>query len=145
MSPWIQRSVSAFAALPAPRRYLLLAGWVVVLTLLLVLLGRPLLAVWKDGRQWQVLAQQAAGLNPGARFSSEQWQALASARGLVLTRVEQRGDIWLLQGELPGAEALGQLMNSVLEQGGRPLRWSLEQGRQGLVFSLDIGSGGPRS
>lgn len=145
MTRWVQRSARAFAALPAPRRYLLLAGWVLVLTLLLVLLGRPLLAVWKDGRQWQVLAQQAAGLKPATRFSSEHWQALASARGLVLTRVEQRGDIWLLQGELPSAEALGQLMNSVQEQGGQPLRWSLEQGRQGLVFSLDVGSGGARS
>ncbi|RMQ43700.1 hypothetical protein ALQ04_02929 [Pseudomonas cichorii] len=133
------RASSAFAALPPARRYALLAGWVMVLTLLLVLIGRPLLAWGKELRQWPLLAQQAQALSPGPAFSGEYWQALASARGLVLTRVEQRGDIWQLQGELTRAETLAQVLRSIQEQGGRPLRWSLEQGHQGLVFSLDVG------
>ncbi|GFM89846.1 hypothetical protein PSCICO_52450 [Pseudomonas cichorii] len=144
MNALIQRASNAFVALPPARRYMLLAGWVVVLTLLLVLIGRPLLAWGKDLRQWPALAQQAQTLSPGPAFSSEYWQALASARGLVLTRVEQRGDIWQLQGELTRAEPLTQLMRSIQEQGGRPLRWSLEQGHQGLVFSLDVGRAGRR-
>ncbi|MBX8532772.1 type II secretion system protein GspM [Pseudomonas cichorii] len=142
MNALIQRASNAFAALPPARRYALLAGWVVVLTLLLVLIGRPLLAWGKDLRQWPLLAQQAQALSPGPTFTAEYWQALAGARGLVLTRVEQRGDIWQLQGELSRAEPLAQLMRSIQEQGGRPLRWSLEQGHQSLVFSLDVGRAG---
>ncbi|MFJ4142200.1 type II secretion system protein GspM [Pseudomonas sp. NPDC089734] len=144
MNEWIQRASSAFVTLPPARRYALLAGWVVILTLLLVLMGRPLLLWAKDLRQWPLLAQQAQALNTGATFSSEYWQALASARGLVLTRVEQRGDIWQLQGELARAETLTHVMRSIQEQGGRPLRWSLEQGHQGLVFNLDVGRAGRR-
>lgn len=144
MKAFIERSSIAFAALPAARRYTLLAGWVVVLTLLLVLAGRPVLALCKELRQWPLLAQQAQALTPGITFTSEYWQALASARGLLLTRVEQRGDIWQLQGELTRAETLPQLLGSIQAQGGRPLRWSLEQGHQGLVFSLDVSRTGVR-
>ncbi|MCV4288341.1 type II secretion system protein GspM [Pseudomonas capsici] len=142
MNALIQRASNAFAALPPARRYALLAGWVVILTLSLVLIGRPVLTWGKDLRQWPLLAQQARALSPGPAFTAEYWQALASARGVVLTRVEQRGDIWQLQGELSRAEPLTQLMHSIQERGGRPLRWSLEQGHQGLVFSLDVGRAG---
>ena len=142
MKAFIDRAFMAFSALPAARRYTLLAGWVVVLTLLLVLIGRPLLALSKELRQWPMLAQQARALTPGITFTSEYWQALASARGLVLTRVEPRGEVWQLQGELTRAEGLAQLLSSIQAQGGRPLRWSLEQGHQSLVFSLDVGRTG---
>ena len=144
MKAFIARSSLSFAALPASRRYTLLAGWVVVLTLLLDLIGRPLLALGKELRQWPMLAQQAQALAPGVTFTSEYWQALASARGLMLTRVEQRGDVWQLQGELTHAETLPQLLSSIQAQGGRPLRWSLEQGHQGLVFSVDVSRTGGR-
>lgn len=142
MKMFIDRAFMAFAALPTARRYALLAGWVVVLTLLLVLIGRPLLALGKELRQWPMLAQQAQALAPGIVFTSEYWQSLASARGLVLTRVEPRGEIWQLQGELTRAESLAQLLSSIQAQGGRPLRWSLEQGYQSLVFSVDVGRTG---
>lgn len=141
MNTLIRRALSAVAALPPARRYALLAGWVVVLTLLLVLLGRPLVGVVKDMSQWPALARQAQMLSPGPALTSEYWQAVASARGLVLTRVEQRGDIWQLRGELSRAEPLAQLMRSVQEHGGRPLRWSLEQGHQAMIFSLDVSRG----
>lgn len=144
MKDFIHRSTSAFAALPPGRRNLLLAGWVVVLTLILVLIGRPLLARGNELRQWPVLAQQARALAPGPAFTSGDWQALASARGLLLTRVEQRGEVWLLRGELSRADTMAQLMRSIQDQGGRPLRWSLERGHQGLVFSLDVGRTGGR-
>jgi type II secretion system protein M (XcpZ-type) len=141
MNRLTERALSAVAALPPARRYALLAGWVVVLTLLLVLLGRPLVAVVKDMSQWPALARQAQALSPRPAFTSEYWQSVASARGLVLTKVEQRGDIWQLRGELSRAEPLAQLMRSVQEHGGRPLRWSLEQGHQAMIFSLDVGRG----
>lgn len=144
MKALIERSCNTFAALPASRRFALLAGWVVVLTLLLVLIGRPLLALAKELRQWPTLAQQAQTLTPGVIFTSDYWQALASARGLMLTRVEQRGEVWQLQGELSRAEGLPQLLSSIQAQGGRPLRWSLEQGHQGLVFSVDVSRTGGR-
>lgn len=144
MKAMIQRASVAFDALPPTRRYTLLAGWVIVLTLLLVLIGRPLVTLIKDISQWPALARQAQTLAPGPDFSQQYWQALASARGVVLTKVEQRGDIWLLRGELSAAEPLAQLMRSVQEQGGRPLRWSLEQGHQAMIFSLDVGRGGVR-
>lgn len=144
MKALIERSCNTFAALPASRRFALLAGWVVVLTLLLVLIGRPLLALAKELRQWPTLAQQAQTLTPGVIFTSDYWQALASARGLMLTRVEQRGEVWQLQGELSHAAGLPQLLSSIQAQGGRPLRWSLEQGHQGLVFSVDVSRTGGR-
>ena len=144
MTALLQRASIAINALPPGRRYALLAGWVVVLTLLLVLLGRPLVSVFKDVSQWPALARQAQTLTPGPIFSSEYWQALASARGVVLTKVEQRGDIWLLRGELPKAEPLAMLMRSIEEQGGRPVRWSLEQGHQSMIFSLDVSRGSAR-
>lgn len=142
MKTLIQRASGAIAALPPARRYMLLAGWVLVLTLLLVLLGRPLVAAVKEVGQWPALARQAQALSPGPAFSSEYWQALASARGLVLTKVEQRGDIWQLRGELTQVEPLAQLLRSIQDQGGRPLRWSLEQGHQALIFSLDVSRDG---
>lgn len=139
MTVFLQRAAHAFGALPATRRYLLLVGWVVVLTLLLVLIGRPVVALCKELRQWPGLAQQAQALSSTtATFSNEYWQAWASARNLLLTRVEQRGDVWQLQGELSDAYTLTQLMRSIQDQGARPLRWSLERGHQGLVFSLDV-------
>ena len=128
-----------FNQLPPKRRYSLLAGWSTVALLLLVLLTRPLLAAWQDARQWQALAQQAGALIPPAAFSNEQWQALAVSRQWVLTRVEQQGDRWQLQGELPGPQALQQLLRTVQEQGARPLQWSLEQaGGQRYAFSLEV-------
>lgn len=142
MKALIQRASFAIAALPLTRRVMLLAGWVVVLTLLLVLLGRPLVAAVKELGRWPVLALQAQMLSPGPVFSNDYWQAFASARGLVLTKVEQRGDIWQLRGELAQAERLAQLMRGIQEQGGRPLRWSLEQGHQALIFSLDVSRDG---
>lgn len=144
MKDFTHRATRAFAALPPARRNLLLAGWVVVLTLILVLIGRPLITWGNELRQWPVLAQQARALAPGPAFTSDYWQALASARGLLFTRVEQRGEVWLLQGELSRADTLSQLMRSIQDQGGRPLRWSLEQGHQGLIFSLDVGRTGAR-
>lgn len=144
MKALIQRASSSFHGLPPTRRYLLLAGWMLVLTLLLVLLGRPLVAVVKDLSQWPAVARQAQSLSPGPVFSSDYWQALASTRGVVLTKVEQRGDIWLLRGEMPSAEPLAHLMRSIQEQGGRPLRWSLEQGHQAMIFSLDVSRGSTR-
>jgi type II secretion system protein M (XcpZ-type) len=144
MNALIQRASVAIHALPPARRYTLLAGWVIVLTLVLVLLGRPVVATVKDVVRWPQLARQAQTLSPGPAFTAQFWQTLASARGVVLTRVEQRGDIWSLHGELGGAEPLAQLMRSVQEQGGRPLRWSLEQGHQAMIFSLDVGRGGAR-
>lgn len=144
MKAMIQRASVAFDALPPARRYTLLAGWVIVLTLVFVLLGRPLVAAVKDVSQWPALARQAQALVPGPEFSQQYWQSLASARGLLLTKVEQRGDIWLLRGELSSPEPLTQLMRSVQDQGGRPLRWSLEQGHQAMIFSLDVGRGGAR-
>lgn len=130
-----------FKQLPRMRRYCLLAGWSMVLLLLLVLMTRPLLAAWQDAREWQALAQQAHALAPPAVFSNEQWQALAASRQWVLTHVEQQGGRWHLQGELPGPEALQQLLRTVQEQGGRPLQWSLTQGGQGYAFSLDVANG----
>ncbi|NMX32926.1 type II secretion system protein GspM [Pseudomonas sp. WS 5413] len=128
-----------FNQLPPKRRYGLLTGWSTVGLLLLVLVTRPLLAAWQDARQWQALAQQAGALVPPAAFSNEQWQALAVSRQWVLTRVEQQGDRWQLQGELPGPQALQQLLRTVQEQGGRPVQWSLEQGGgQGYAFSLEV-------
>lgn len=128
-----------FNQLPLKRRYSLLAGWSTVVLLLLVLLTRPLLAAWQEARQWQALAQQAGALIPPAAFSNEQWQALAVSRQWVLTRVEQQGDRWQLQGELPGPQALQQLLRTVQEQGARPLQWSLEQGGgQRYAFSLEV-------
>jgi type II secretion system protein M (XcpZ-type) len=144
MNALIQRSLQTVAALPPARRYLLLGGWVVVLTLLLVLLGRPLAEKVKQVSQWPGLARQAQTLGAGPAFSSDYWQALTSARGVVLTRVEQRGDIWLLRGELTGAQPLAQLMRSIQDQGGQPLRWSLEQGQQAMLFSLDVSAAGGR-
>ena len=144
MNALMQRASSAIHALPSARRYTLLAGWVVVLTLVLVLLGRPVVAAIKDISQWPELARQAQTLTPGPSFTQDYWQTLASARGVVLTTVEQRGDTWLLRGELTRAEPLAQLMLSIQEQGGRPLRWSLEQGHQAMLFSLDVGRGSAR-
>jgi type II secretion system protein M (XcpZ-type) len=133
-----------FNQLPPMRRYCLLAGWSMVLLLLLVLLTRPLLATWQDARQWQALAQQARTLALPATFSNEQWQALAASRQWVLTRVEQQDGHWQLQGELPEPQALQQLLRTVQEQGGRPMRWSLEQGGQGYAFSVDVADGAVR-
>ncbi|RRV06017.1 type II secretion system protein GspM [Pseudomonas sp. v388] len=143
MKALIHRASSAIHALPPTRRYALLAGWVLVLTLLLVVIGRPVVAAVKEISQWPALARQAQSLSPGPGFSTDYWQTLASARGLVLTKVEQRGDIWLLRGELTRAEPLAQLMRSVQGRGGRPLRWSVEQGHQAMIFSLDVGSAVP--
>lgn len=142
MNALLQRFSHAYVSLPAPRRYGLLAGWVVVLTLLLVLSGRPLIDYVRSVHQWQALAQQAQALMPVAVPGEERWQALASARGVTLTGVERRGDVWLLRGEVARAEPLAQLMRSIQEQGARPLRWSLEQSTGGLVFQLDVGQGG---
>ena len=144
MNTLTQRASVAFHALPPARRHALLGGWVVVLTLVLVLIGRPLVAAVKEVAQWPQLARQAQSLSPGPIFTADHWQTLASARGIVLTKVEQRGDIWLLRGELTSAEPLAQLMRSIQEQGGRPIRWSLEQGHQAMIFSLDVGRGSTR-
>ncbi|MFC6340205.1 type II secretion system protein GspM [Pseudomonas sp. CCM 7891] len=144
MSARMLEYLASFKQLPPLRRYCLLAGWSMVLLLLLVLLTRPLLAAWQDARQWQVLAQQARTLMPPAGFTNEQWQALAASRQWVLTRVEQQGDRWQLQGELPGPQALQQLLRTVQEQGGRPLQWSLAQGGQGYAFSLEVADGAVR-
>ncbi|MFO2466520.1 type II secretion system protein GspM [Pseudomonas sp. 15FMM2] len=133
--------LSNFNQLPPLRRYCVLAGWAIALLLLLVLLTRPLLAAWQDARQWQALAQQARTLPPPAIFTSEQWQALAASRQWVLTHVEQQAGRWQLQGELPGPEALRQLLRTVQDQGGRPMQWSLEQGAQGYAFSLEVADG----
>lgn len=141
MNALTQRASIAFQALPPVRRYLLLGGWVVVLTLVLVLLGRPVVAAIKEMSQWPQLARLAQTLSAGPVFTAEQWQTLASARGIVLTKAEQRGEIWLLRGEVTGAEALARLMRSIQEQGGTPMRWSLEQGHQAMLFSLDVGRG----
>ena len=139
MNARMQAYLTHFNQLPPKRRYSLLAGWSTVVLLLLVLLTRPLLAAWQDARQWQALAQQASALLPPAAFSNEQWQALAVSRQWVLTRVEQQGDRWQLQGELPGPQALQQLLRTVQEQGARPLQWSLEQGvGQRYAFSLEV-------
>jgi type II secretion system protein M (XcpZ-type) len=135
----MQAYLAHFNQLPPTRRYALLAGWSMVTLLLLVLVTRPLLAAWQEARQWQALAQQAGALVPPTAFTSEQWQALAVSRQWVLTRVEQQGDRWQLQGELPGPQALQQLLRTVQEQGGRPLQWSLDQGgAQGYAFSLEV-------
>lgn len=139
MNARMQAYLTHFNQLPPKRRYSLLAGWSTVALLLLVLLTRPLLAAWQEARQWQALAQQAGALIPPAAFSNEQWQALAVSRQWVLTRVEQQGDRWQLQGELPGPQALQQLLRTVQEQGARPLQWSLEQGGgQRYAFSLEV-------
>lgn len=142
MKATLQRMSGAIAALPPARRMLLLVGWVVVLTLILVLMGRPLVTSIKQAAQWPGLARQAQSLTSGPAFSNEYWQALASARGLVLTVVEQRGDIWQLRGELASAEPMVQLIRSIQDQGGRPLRWSIEQGHQAMIFNLDVSSAG---
>lgn len=141
MNALTQRASIAFQSLPPVRRYMLLGGWVIVLTLILVLIGRPVVAVVKEMSQWPQLARMAQGLNAGPAFTAEHWQTLASARGIVLTKVEQRGDIWLLRGEVTGAEPVARFMRSIQEQGGRPMRWSLEQGHQTMLFSLDVGRG----
>ena len=139
MKARMQAYLTHFNQLPSKRRYGLLAAWSTVVLLLLVLLARPLLAAWQEARQWQALAQQAGALVPPAAFSNEQWQALAVSRQWVLTRVEQQGDRWQLQGELPGPQALQYLLRTVQEQGGRPLQWSLTQGiGQGYAFSLEV-------
>jgi len=139
MKARMQAYLTHFNQLPSKRRYGLLAGWSTVVLLLLVLLARPLLAAWQEARQWQALAQQAGAQVPPAAFSNEQWQALAVSRQWVLTRVEQQGDRWQLQGELPGPQALQYLLRTVQEQGGRPLQWSLTQGiGQGYAFSLEV-------
>ncbi|SUD31288.1 type II secretion pathway protein XcpZ [Pseudomonas fluorescens] len=139
MKARMQAYLAHFNQLPPKRRYGLLIGWSTVVLLLLVLLTRPLLAAWQDGRQWQALAQQASTLLAPAVFSNEQWQALAESRQWVLTHVEQQGDRWQLRGELPGPQALQQLLRTVQEQGGRPLQWSLEHGGgQGYAFSLQV-------
>jgi len=106
-----------------------------------VLLARPLLAAWQAAQQWQALAQQARTLAPPAAFSNEHWQALAASRQWVLTRVERQGERWQLQGELPGPQALQQLLRTVQEQGGRPMQWSLTRGGQGYAFSLELSAG----
>ncbi|MCO8166070.1 type II secretion system protein GspM [Pseudomonas sp. 21LCFQ010] len=142
MKDLLQRLTQGYAALPAPRRYLLLGGWVVVLTLVLVLLGRPLVDYVRSVQQWQALAGQARLLQRGDGLSNERWQALASARGVTLTAVEQRGEVWQVRGEVSRAEKLAQLMRGVQEQGARPLRWSLEQSGAGLVFNLDVSRSG---
>lgn len=129
MNARMQAYLTHFNQLPPKRRYSLLAGWSTVVLLLLVLLTRPLLAAWQDARQWQALAQQASALLPPAAFSNEQWQALAVSRQWVLTRVEQQGDRWQLQGELPGPQALQQLLRTVQEQGHGRCSGALNRGR----------------
>ncbi|MBD8495228.1 type II secretion system protein GspM [Pseudomonas syringae] len=138
MNALFVRFSHGYAALPASRRYLLLGGWVVVLTLILVLIGRPLIDYGKDLRQWQRLAAQAQVLKPAGEFDNARWQALAGAYGVTLTGVEPRGDVWQLQGEVARADSLAHLMRSIEEQGARPLRWSLERRGAGLVFNLDV-------
>lgn len=144
MSARMFEYLARYRQLPPLRRYALLAGWSLVLLLLLVLLTRPLLTAWQEARQWQALAQQAGRLTPATVWSSEQWQALAASRQWVLTRVEQQDGRWHLQGELPGPEALQQLLRTVQEQGGRPLQWGLEQGAKGYAFSLEVADGALR-
>lgn len=138
MKQQLRQSIASFEELPPVRRYCLLAGGLLVLMLALVLLSRPLRAVWQDARQWQTLARQVQNLTPAVVFSNEQWQALAVTGQLVLTQVERQGDVWRVQGELPRPQALTQLMRTLQEQGGRPLRWSLKRGAQSYVFSLDV-------
>ncbi len=133
--------LDSFKQLAPARRYGVLVGWALVLLLLLVLLTRPLLAAWQEARQWQALAQQARTLAPRPVFSNEHWQALAASRQWVLTHVERQGERWQLQGELPGPQALQQLLRTVQEQGGRPMQWRLERGAQGYAFSLELAAG----
>lgn len=142
MNALMLRFSHAYAGLPPSRRYLLLGGWVVVLTLILVLIGRPLIDYGKSLRQWQLLAAQAQAIKPASEFDNERWQALAGARGVTLTGIEARGDVWQLRGEVAQADSLVQLMRSIQEQGARPLRWSLERSGAGLVFNLDVSRAG---
>lgn len=142
MNALMLRFSQAYVNLPASRRYLLLGGWVVVLTLILVLIGRPLVDYGKSLRQWQALAAQAQAIKTVSEFDSERWQALARARGVTLTAIEPRGDVWQLRGEVAHADSLVQLMRTIQEQGARPLRWSLERSGAGLVFNLDVSRAG---
>lgn len=142
MNALMLRFSQAYVNLPASRRYLLLGGWVVVLTLILVLIGRPLIDYGKSLRQWQALAAQAQAIKTVSEFDSERWQALAGARGVTLTAIEPRGDVWQLRGEVAQADSLVQLMRTIQEQGARPLRWSLERSGAGLVFNLDVSRAG---
>lgn len=144
MTERMREYLAGFNQLPPLRRYGLLLGWSLVLLLLLVLLTRPLLTAWQEARQWQALAQQVAPLSARGGFSNEQWQALAASRQWVLTRVEQQGERWQLQGELPQPQALAQLLRTLQDQGGRPLQWSLQRSPQGYAFSLEVADGAIR-
>jgi type II secretion system protein M (XcpZ-type) len=132
------RCLEKLHAMSRPRRYLLLVGWSVVFGLLVYLAAKPVVGAWREARAWQALAPRAASFTSPRSFSAEQWQALASARRVVLTKVEEQQGQWQLQGELPKAEVLKQLMHAAQEQGAQVLQWGLEQREEGLSFSLIV-------
>ncbi|MDZ3996058.1 type II secretion system protein GspM [Pseudomonas sp. Teo4] len=118
------------------RQRMALAWWLIAL-LLVVLVTREGLGVWREVGQWRGLAATAASLpEAGPTLSLERLHQSAQAARVDLRQVEPQGERWQLRGQVADAQFLQGWLQTLRAEGVQPLQWGLEQGAQGLQFDL---------
>lgn len=120
------------------RRWLMPLAWATIVTLLLVLALREGVGRWQTLTQWQALAVSAASLQAGARIDAEQLQQSAQARRIVIDDLQPQEGGWQVRGQLPSEQVFQEWLQQLQRDGGRPLRWGLEQTEGGLRFDVTV-------